>query len=502
MDLRKSLRKSDEVATFLGAAGIRPSLPSAFPRARTEPPFPYLRWLGSQTRRGGCGRAAPPSFFCSAASAASSPDADDRDLPRDTFHSVSGCVERNDFPNSGHNVPSVSGARRGERTPGRADHPAGANPPRPRPAPPTRSPGSGEDTSTAAPGDRVRERQPARVQELALQAEPPGVPYCRSPAHRMADRRHVHADLMGAAGLERHPQQRRRRAAAARSRSASAPRAASSVSIDISTRSRRWRPIGASIVPVRAAGCPSTSARYSRCSSAPRDQRLQRAVDVVALGHDEQPRGVAVEPVDDPRAPRLLAAGARPPSACASVPVAVPARGVDDHAGGLVDHQQVLVLVGHRERRRGGAAATGGRRSASIYDPLAGATPRGAWGAARPSTRTWLGVDQRLRSAREPSGSARNRSSRVPAASSADVELDLGGSPPLSITPPRPRARTAGPHPERDRHVGDVERRPVRQLDEVGHGAVGDAVDQVAERAADQQPRRQPQPRPVGRRAK
>ena len=39
----------------------------------------------------------------------------------------------------------------------------------------------------------------------------PAVPYCGIAAHRMADRRHVDADLVRAPGLERDPQQRRRR---------------------------------------------------------------------------------------------------------------------------------------------------------------------------------------------------------------------------------------------------------------------------------------------------
>ena len=36
-------------------------------------------------------------------------------------------------------------------------------------------------------------------------------------------------------------------------------------------------------------------------------------------------------------------------------------------------------------------------------------------------------------------------------------------------------------------HVGEVERRPGRQIDEVGDVAGADAVDQVADRAAGQQ---------------
>ena len=47
---------------------------------------------------------------------------------------------------------------------------------------------------------------------------------------------------------------------------------------------------------------------------------------------------------------------------------------------------------------------------------------------------------------------------------------------------------------ERDLDVGDVEGGPVRRIDEVRHRAVGDPVDQVAERAAREQADRQPAP--------
>ena len=64
---------------------------------------------------------------------------------------------------------------------------------------------------------------------------------------------------------------------------------------------------------------------------------------------------------------------------------------------------------------------------------------------------------------------ARNRSSRVPAAASGTRSsmrvTALSRAPALEHPEERQDA-------ERDRHVGDVERRPVRELDEVGHPAV------------------------------
>ena len=95
-----------------------------------------------------------------------------------------------------------------------------------RRARPARSCGSGELTSTGSPVDRVREGQPRGVQELALEAQRPGRAVLGVAGDRVADRPQVRADLVRAAGLQAHAQQRRRAAAPARSRSASPPRAA------------------------------------------------------------------------------------------------------------------------------------------------------------------------------------------------------------------------------------------------------------------------------------
>jgi hypothetical protein len=48
-----------------------------------------------------------------------------------------------------------------------------------------------------------------------------------------------------------------------------------------------------------------------------------------------------------------------------------------------------------------------------------------------------------------------------------------------------------------DRDVSHVEGRPPGQLDEVGHGAVADAIDDVAQGAAEEHPGRQPHERLV-----
>ena len=68
---------------------------------------------------------------------------------------------------------------------------------------------------------------------------------------------------------------------------------------------------------------------------------------------DEQSRGVAVEPVDDPRPLGLVTSfdvvGEQPVHEGA---VGVPWSRMDDEACGLVDHEQVLVLVRDDEVHR------------------------------------------------------------------------------------------------------------------------------------------------------
>ena len=56
--------------------------------------------------------------------------------------------------------------------------------------------------------------------------------------------------------------------------------------------------------------------------------------------------------------------------------------------------------------------------------------------------------------------------------------------------------------PQGDRHVGEVEGRPQREVDEIGHGVGAHPVGEVAERAAGQQADGEPQARPPRDRAR
>ena len=77
------------------------------------------------------------------------------------------------------------------------------------------------------------------------------------------------------------------------------------VRVDRHPRARRGgAPSGASIVPLRDGGRPSTSATYSRTIWRAAIAAFKPAMSLLALGDHEQSRGVLVEPVHDTRTPR------------------------------------------------------------------------------------------------------------------------------------------------------------------------------------------------------
>ena len=73
-------------------------------------------------------------------------------------------------------------------------------------------------------------------------------------------------------------------------------------------------------------------------------------MDGVVLGYHKQSRRLPVEAVNDSGTPRLLATGAATRQRLRERAGAVTARGMNHDAGGLVDDQQVPVLVGHGKR--------------------------------------------------------------------------------------------------------------------------------------------------------
>jgi hypothetical protein len=73
-------------------------------------------------------------------------------------------------------------------------------------------------------------------------------------------------------------------------------------------------------------------------------------VRLVGAGDDQQAGGIAVEPVDDPRPLGIPTGGAEGEQAVRQGRSLGGAGGMGDEAGGLVDDEQVLVLVGDVER--------------------------------------------------------------------------------------------------------------------------------------------------------
>src|SRR3954453_11548285 len=115
--------------------------------------------------------------------------------------------------------------------------------------------------------------------------------------------------------------------------------------------------------------------------------------------------------------------------------------------------------------------------------------PSSLWlfGRARPSTRTSPRPSIRSATVREPiSGSdARNRSRRAPAASSGTRSRVTNGAGAPWLTFSTQQCGQEDEDADDDERVGEVERRPVAEVEEVGHVPEPDAVEEVGEAAAD-----------------
>ena len=147
-------------------------------------------------------------------------------------------------------------------------------------------------------------------------------------------------------------------------------------------------------------------------------QLLQRAVDRLGLGDDEQPRGVLVEPVDDPGARRILSAARR---------------------GGP---------RAPRTASRRGARAPGARRRRPACRSRAGARPRRRRRTAPPRR----GVP-----GRRPASGSGATSIRSPAA----TRWRFGRTAPSTVTRPASIARCAcAREPERPASTSRAARRP------------------------------------------
>ena len=248
---------------------------------------------------------------------------------------------------------------------------------------------------------------------------------------------------------------------------------------------------------------------------------LERGVGALALGDHHQPGRADVEAVHDAlplgRAGRRDAVAQRPASA-ADDGRPGPARArMGRDPDRLVDHDDVVVVV---ERSRSPSTGVGSRpmglrpaRAASTSSQAPALHPVGL--AARPavdgarapaSTRSAAAVRERPNSR----ATAQRRGAARPARRAPAAAVGRHGSTARSLVagwrrgPSNRRSRcsarttTASTAPQHDRRVGEVEDRPVASadadpVDDVTAPDAGrpeDPVDQVAERAAEEQPER------------
>ena len=167
-----------------------------------------------------------------------------------------------------------------------------------------------------------------------------------------------------------------------------------------------------------------------------------------------------------PRDRRPAAPSASRP--CASVPVAWPPDGMDDEPGGLVDDEQVLVLADDVERRARSAPAPGLRAARPRPPPR----PSSRWlfGRRSPSTSDGARRDQALRERARADLGTRGERPRRAARPRPRQERESGDVPTRALersaaTNERKRSADA----DDDEGVGEVERRPVVEVEEVGH---------------------------------
>jgi hypothetical protein len=161
---------------------------------------------------------------------------------------------------------------------------------------------------------------------------------------RQADGRKVDPDLMRSAGLEADAQKGVLR----------------ELLLDLEVRDGVARPVGVQRLPRRVTPVPTDRCLDTPCPRAragadkrqvrplelaPLDEPLDSRVRLLRAGHDQQSRGVPVEPVHDPRTPLLPTRGPTVEHPVHERSCRVAGRRVDDDPSGLVDDKQVLVLV-------------------------------------------------------------------------------------------------------------------------------------------------------------
>ena len=376
---------------------------------------------------------------------------------------------------------------------------------------PARGPaGSGEPKVIVLAGHRMIEAELAGVQELARRGRD-------RRRLRTADRRRPAGrsppDARGSGACGRFPATRAADCAAPISSTTSkcviAVARLSPSRIAMFSGLRRSRPSGASIVPLCGLGPALDQRRVLTADLA----RLQlrpaaRAARRRSCAHHQQPGGLLVEPVHDARALGVAAPGAAG-QRLRERAGAVARRRMHDKPGGLVDDRGA-----RRPRRRSRTEPpVRSRSTVGVGDQLdrrsrCPASTRVALARGARRRRVTAPCVDQLRRLR-----ARSDDFGTPAIPVEPLAGLLGRTTISSIVRrvlvtralARPGSCSAAlldrehqhDHAEGDRDVGDVEGREARELDEVAHVAERDAVDRVADRAAEQQSGGEPEPRPT-----
>ena len=270
-----------------------------------------------------------------------------------------------------------------------------------------------------SPRERVREGEPRRVEELALEPELARPAVDRVAADRQVDRGEVDADLVRAPGLERDAQER-------------VPR---QQLLDLEVRDRLARRVGVERVPQRVA--PVAPDRgVDRAAPRPRpadDEREVLARRARATGRAPASRRCASGERATTSRPEVSRSsrwtipgrsGSSPPSTscasrpCTSVPCACPGAGWTTSPAGLSTTSRCSSSYGTARSIASGVEPARRRRRRLELQLLAAGEPAALRPRTLPSTSTPPSRTSRSAAAREPiSGSAaRKRSSRSPAA--------------------------------------------------------------------------------------
>ena len=305
---------------------------------------------------------------------------------------------------------------------------------------------------------------------------------------RMADRGEVGPDLVGAPGLEPHAHER--------------VLAGEALDLEVGARlarpvgargharavGARSRPSGASIVPVRDARLPGRERQVLAHDLAP------RAAPPAARRWAGSPFATSISP-DVSRSRRCTACGSQPRPRAARATRRASRRG--GPAPGAPRSRRAC-----RPPRTYSSSHTIARLGVRLAAPAAGAASsirtvspprrRVPFDCAAAVDQHGAGVDQpRRRRARDAQRLCEPGVEPRAGRRGGHLELTCAPSPSSGAS----SAYTSSATPTTIADVGDVERGPERRVDEVDRGADPDPVGEVAERAADHEPGRQPQVR-------